>query len=422
MEVIILDNGLIGCGSHSYHLAKEVIRSLSKRNIAYQLYGTKSVEAQIIKETGAKPYFQWSLYDHFGFIDTLNFFHRILGFGLMKPKIGTSYTEKKIVKYLNESFYKDLARLPANTWQKDNIIIIPGLSQNQFFGLLKRLKEVPEDKRPTVVCQLMFPPSWTQWNEISLHGERLYREAFEEAKPLLNKSLFLMTDNNVQHDLYVKEYGIETEWLPIPFAVGDPVVKPVPGPETPLKLGFFGYSKMEKGFHLLPPAIELCRKQKQNVEFVIQIQHGKWERKTIDTEETLRKMTGIKLLEGVLSSDDYYREMGDVDILLLPYDPAVYGSRGSAVYTESVAAARPVVATAATSIGESVLHGDAEGEVFDVYTVEAFADAIKRLTSRFADCKAKALERAAGFAKKHSGDTYVDVLLTTHAKRIANGA
>jgi glycosyltransferase involved in cell wall biosynthesis len=417
MEVIVLDNGLIGRGSHSYHLAKEVIRSLSSRRIPYRLFGTKGVEKQIVAETGAIPHFGWSLYDHFGLIDILNFIHRYAIFGAKKPTWGLATTELKIVHLLNRLFKRDLARLPPDIWRSDNVIVIPGISQNQIFGLLSHLKSLPPEKRPSVICQLMFPPSWTPWNGISVHGERLYREAFDEAMPLTNRSLFFMTDNNVQHDLFLKDFAIETDWLPIPFAIGTPAVKTPPAENAPIKLGFFGYSKTEKGFHLLPETIELCRQQHQNVEFVIQIQHGMWERSTIDTEQKLRKMDGIKLLEGVMSSDDYYREMNEVDVLLLPYDPSVYGSRGSAIYTESVAAGRPVVATAMTSIGQSILHGDAEGETFETYTSAGFAAAIQGLVSRFAECKSRAMQRAAAFAQRHSGDSYVDVLLATHAKR-----
>jgi glycosyltransferase involved in cell wall biosynthesis len=418
MEVIVLDNGLIGRGSHSYHLAKEVIRSLSSRQIPYRLFGTKSVEKQIIAETGAIPHFGLSLYDHFGLVNILDFIHRATRFGAeKKPSWGLGFTELKIVHFLNWYFKRELASLPFDIWKSDNVVVIPGISQNQIFGLLEFMKSLSVDQRPSVVCQLMFPPSWTPWNGISIHGEKLYREAFDQAAPLINKSLFFMTDNNVQHDLYLKTFGIETDWLPIPFAIGEPAVKKPPLDSAPIKAGFFGYSKMEKGFHLLPETIELCRQQKQNVEFVIQIQHGMWERSTIETEQILRKMNGIRLLDGVMSSEDYYREMDNVDVLLLPYDPAVYGSRGSAIYTESVAAGRPVIATAETSIGQSILHGDAEGETFEIYTSAGFADAIRKLLARFGECKQRAMQRASAFAQRHSGDSYVDVLLATHAKR-----
>jgi len=418
MEVIVLDNGLIGRESHSYHLSKELIRSLNARKLPYRLYGTQSVEKQIIDETGAKRLFRWSLYDHGGLIDVLNVFHRVAKWaGQKKPTWGIAAAELQIVRFLNRSFCRDLAKLPADTWRRDNIVVIPGISQNQIFGLLKHLSGLPMENRPTVICQLMFPPSWTPWNGISIHGDRLYREAFETAAPLINQSLFFMTDNNMQHDLFLKNFGIKTDWLPLPFAAVEPVLKKLPGAGEPIKLGFFGYSKTEKGFHLLPETIEICAQRQQNVAFVIQIQHGMWQRSTIEAGKKLRKIKGIKLLEGILSSERYYHEMSEVDVLLLPYDPAVYGSRGSAVYTESVASGHPVIATAATSIGQSILHGDAEGETFDIYTSEGFADAIQRLSSRFADCKIKAMERASAFAQKHNGDSYVDVLLATHAKR-----
>ncbi len=257
MEVIVLDNGLTGRGSHSYHLDKEVIRSLSSRNISYRLYGARSVERQIVTETGAIPHFLVSLYEHFSLIDILKFIHRITRTGRQMPGWGLASTELKLSHVLNWLFRRDLARLPPEIWDHDNIVVIPGMTQNQIFGLSKFLASLPAHKRPSVICQLMLPPTWAPWNGIAIQGERLYREAFDFAAPLIGKSLFFMSDNNVQHDLFLKTFGIETGWLPIPFAIGAPVVKPPPAEGAPVKAGFFGYSKMEKGFHLLPDTIEL---------------------------------------------------------------------------------------------------------------------------------------------------------------------
>jgi hypothetical protein len=65
--------------------------------------------------------------------------------------------------------------------------------------------------------------------------------------------------------------------------------------------------------------------------------------------------------------------------------------RGSAFFTESVAAGRPIVASRGTFAGTSVENNQAEGEVFALQTSEA--------------------ERARDCARSHSPGAYVDVLL-----------
>jgi hypothetical protein len=56
-----------------------------------------------------------------------------------------------------------------------------------------------------------------------------------------------------------------------------------------------------------------------------------------------------------------------------------------------------------------------EGEVFAPHTSEALAAAIARLMPRLPACKARAAQRAQDFARSHSPDAYLDVLLA-HAK------
>jgi hypothetical protein len=61
-------------------------------------------------------------------------------------------------------------------------------------------------------------------------------------------------------------HRIEVDILPAPFGDARPAA-PITGTPT---FGFFGYSKSEKGFQLLPPAIEICRAQGLGVLFGVQ--------------------------------------------------------------------------------------------------------------------------------------------------------
>jgi glycosyltransferase involved in cell wall biosynthesis len=129
----------------------------------------------------------------------------------------------------------------------------------------------------------------------------------------------------------------------------------------------------------------------------------------------LRALQGVRVLEGVLSSEDYTAWTGRTDVMLLPHDPVTFGMRASGIFTESVAAGRPVVASRGTFAGTSVENNQVEGEVFAPHTSEALAAAIARLMPRLPACKARAAERAQDFARGHSPGAYIDVLLA-HAK------
>jgi glycosyltransferase involved in cell wall biosynthesis len=172
---------------------------------------------------------------------------------------------------------------------------------------------------------------------------------------------------------------------------------------------------MDKGFHLLPEAARLCLQKGLDVAFAVQVQHTGWERETVAAEALLRKLPNVHLIEGTLSSEAYCEEIGEIDIMLLPYHPERFGMRGSGVFTESVAAGRPIIAAEGIFAAKAIADGEAEGEIFAPYEATALAAAIERLLPRLSACRLRAAERATLFARSHSADAYVDIVLA-HAR------
>jgi glycosyltransferase involved in cell wall biosynthesis len=409
MELIFLDNGLISKGEHSYTLAAKLAGSLARRSLRYRMFGAKSLAQSIADELAAIPHFQHSLYDGADFPRGLQRLRSVAAFLRRAPARVPVRSERKTWKLLNESFEADLTSLPTDVWNSANLVVVPAISQNQILGLIRFLLRQPEGRLPRVVCQLMFPPSWTPWGEIAAHGEQFYKDAFRLAAPLLGRVLFFTVENEAMQALMEKDFGVGTKVLPVPFDAS-----PRKGnPEGPVRLGFFGYSKCDKGFHLLPKAIELCQRQGLDAEFIIQIQHSGWEQRISEADLALRVLKSVRVVEGVLSSADYAAWTSRIDVMLLPYDPIAFGeARGSGIFTESLAAGRPIIASKGTFAGTSVENNQAEGEVFAPYTSEELAAAIARLMPRLPACNTKAAERAKVFAREHNADANIDVLLT----------
>jgi glycosyltransferase involved in cell wall biosynthesis len=411
LELILLDCGLLNKAGHSYTLAKTVSEVLARRRLRYRIFGLKGLDTSITAETGAIPHFSRSLYDRVD-ISWREKGMRCVAANFRGDQASVStLSELRTWKALNETFERDLEALPADVWQSDNLIGVVAITQNQIFGLIRFLRAMPRDRLPCVVCQLMLPPSYLSWGAVSTHGEKFYRAAFELAAPLLGRSLFFTVENEAMRTLYSKDFGVPTGILPIPLGASGPQQTT----EGRVRVGFFGDSRYEKGFHLLPRAIALCQHDGLDVEFIVQINNSGWSHRTIEAERALRTLKRVRLLEGVLSSEDYATWTVRTDVMLLPYDPVTFGLRGSGIFTESVAAGRSVVASRGTFAGSSVENNQAEGEVFAPHTSEALAAAVARLMPRLPACKARAAERAKDFARSHSPDAYVDVLLA-HAK------
>jgi glycosyltransferase involved in cell wall biosynthesis len=412
MEIICLDNGLISKGEHNYKLATKLAEVLARRKLRYRMFGAQAMDQSIAEELGAKPHFRRSLYDGVGLSRGEERLRSAAAFFSGTRAEDPIRSEHKTWAALNEAFEEDLAKLPTDVWKSANLVVVPAISQNQILGLIRYLLRQPQERLPRVVCQLMFPPSWTSWGQVAVHGKQFYRDAFQLAAPLLDRCLFLTAENTAMHALFEKDFGIRAKILPIPFD-GSP--RKETGDGT-MRLGFFGYSKCDKGFHLLPKAIALCQRQRLAAEFVVQIQHSGWEQRTIEAERALRALEGVQFVEGVLTGAEYAAWTSQIDVMLLPYDPVAFGAaRGSGIFTESVAAGRPVIASRGTFAGASIENNEAEGEVFTPYTSEGLADAIARLIPNLPACKARAAERTEAFARHHNADTYVDVLLM-HAR------
>jgi glycosyltransferase involved in cell wall biosynthesis len=412
LELILIDSGLVNKAGHHYMLDKAVCGALARRKLRYRIFGLIGLDTSIEAEIGAIPHFVRSPYECVRFSPKEKLLRSFAAIFRGAPAGGSPYfSEHQSWKALNEAFEQDLEGLPADVWQEDNLIYVMTITQNQILGLVRFLRARPRDQAPCVVCNLMLPPSWLSWGAISAHGEKYYREAFELAAPLIGRSLFFTAENEAIRTLYRKDFGIQTQILPIPFDASGPH-RTVKGP---VRVGFFGDSRYDKGFHLLPRAIELCQRDGVDAEFIVQIHNSGWTKHTIEAEAALRALQGVRLLEGVLSSEDYVAWINRVDVILLAHDPVIFGMRASGIFTESVTAGRPVIASRGTFAGTSVENNQVEGEVFAPHTSEALAAAIARLMPRLPACKARAAERAQNFARSHSPGAYLDVLLA-HAK------
>jgi glycosyltransferase involved in cell wall biosynthesis len=437
MQIVLLASSMSNRGEHSYRLIEEVTTALHARDLRYRIFAAKSIEPEVAASTAVVPHFTHGLYDYdcvynnlgpiltdtsFRWLDRLWGGSPALEFlatqlhGLKSgqwPDDQGKYIplEYRDWKALNQSYCEDLAALPADVWAPNNLIVVTATSQNQLGGLVEFLLKQEPDRIPRTICNLMFPPNWSPSGRLARLGAKFYAAAFKRAAPLIGKKLFFTTENEAMAKLYRSDFGIEPDILPVPLRA----TRRPRAVENTIRLGFYGYSKRDKGFHLLPETAAICQRERLDVEFHIQLHHSQWEKTTIEAERALRNQSSVCLIEGALSSEDYIAATNKADIVLLPYDPVLFGMRGSGVFTESVTAGRPIVASEGTFAAESIKKGEAQGEIFAPYNARAFVNAIARLLPRLSACNERAAAQAEAFARGHDGEAYVGVLLSLMA-------
>jgi glycosyltransferase involved in cell wall biosynthesis len=418
MELIVLDNGLVSRGAHSYHMALALDRELQRLGIRHRIFAARKAAPEVASETGAAPFFRRDLYESVRRPALCQLLQA--GFGALAKKhsdlpFDSARSEVLTFKTLNRDYRRDLRRLRA-VWKPDNVVLIAGLSQNELLGLVTHLLSLPAPQRPTVICQLMFSPSWTSWGAESVHGHAYYARIFKLAAPLVNRSLFFVCETSSQAAQYTDAFDVPVGVVPIPLAaIRQNRRGHSDGPR--IRFGYFGYSKTAKGFHLLPKAIEICEARGLDAEFVVQVNHTAWEPAVIEAERVLERSNRVRLVTGELSSERYYALFRQVDAILLPYDSREYGQRGSGILVEAVSSGYPIVASLGTWGASAILEGKAAGEIFETFDSAALADAICRLAEGMEANQEAAESRATAFAAHHTPQSYVAALLAIAEKR-----
>lgn len=183
--------------------------------------------------------------------------------------------------------------------------------------------------------------------------------------------------------------------------------------DGPRRAVMLGDARTEKGFTVLYDAIALLRKYGRvpDVEFVVQanIQSTVYSA-LADVRDRLRALPGVSLMERALSGEEYEALLASADLVLLPYDGAVYRSRTSGPFAEALAAGIPVVCTADTWMSDQLKTFGA-GESFTSGDASSLALAIDRAATRLPQLTAAAVQGRDAWVAFHSPQNFARELL-----------
>ena len=307
---------------------------------------------------------------------------------------------------VNGALAADLKRLTGPRLDEADVILVPAVTQFHMWALCKWVREVVIPKTSAkVFINLMFSPTWTAWDSICESGPQMYAEAIALVSDELGKRVFLGSEFEASAREFQDFIDADIHVLPHPGLWDDPVPN---NPRTggSVRVGYFGYAKREKGFHLVPEIIEAATDYAEgDLRFVIHVNHGGYDPSIIDAEARLRDLKGpsVRLIEGPMSTERYQSEVEDVDIMLLPYDPALYRGRGSGVFSEAVALGKPMVAPGEAGVGEEMRCGRATGVAFDAYNADAIGRAVAEAALDIANLSPQATQLSAAWREKNSG-------------------
>jgi hypothetical protein len=154
------------------------------------------------------------------------------------------------------------------------------------------------------------------------------------------------------------------ETMPVPVAYDQINSLDSLGETAVVNITYLGDARDEKGFDLLPTVVEYYVASNALPPRSL---NGKWRQCRFSFQSNFNVPGGepksrvakqilagypdlVNLMEGPFSSPDYSRLLLQSDIVVVPYDADSYGARSSGVFYEAVAAGKPVVVPAKTSM------------------------------------------------------------------------
>jgi glycosyltransferase involved in cell wall biosynthesis len=317
--------------------------------------------------------------------------------------------------HVNAKFRKDLNAISGENLDWANLILVPAITQFHMLALAQWLAGALES-RPHLraVVQLMFSPTWTAWDAICTSGEQMYADAFAYLAPYEGKRVFYCSELQASCREFEPLLTTPVTVLPHPGIWRPPANQLAPAQRSVTRIGYFGYAKREKGFHLLPEIVREIRRLHgtNDVHLLLQVNHGGYDPSIVKAAADLELLvdSGIRLLRGSMSNSDYLNAFESADILLLPYDPELYRGRGSGVFSEAIGYGKVVVAPQSAGVGEEIEAGNGAGVLFRDYDAAAVAAAVNEAVRRAPELTSLAMRSAERWREKHSGPGYLSVV------------
>jgi glycosyltransferase involved in cell wall biosynthesis len=386
MRALIIDPALHSMGGHHYNATLALKAKLGALGIDHDCLGSAYADEQAIRELGCAPCFTRSVYGRL----------------YDKPE----EFERQVRTTLDE-LSRALERRP-----RADLLVMPCCDQVLAFALARYLRF---RRAPHLLLWALYAPhhnkAFDDPSTISLRGET--REAFAALQRVVGlQRISAFCETAEMANFYRDVASLDVDVAPGPGLVGGRRTSTRSGPPV---VGCIGFANEAKGYRLLPAAVRDVLADDPAVRFMI---HGIFQGSDAPDQgavfEALAALDSrVSVNTEILSHAAYLDWLSRIDLVLLPYDPAVYRTRGSGVFFEARRLGIPVVATKGCGFAQAAFD-DGSGAEIGQRTAAGVADAIRRALRRLDEMTRRAAPAA------HS-DNDVDGILDAVVGTIVSG-
>ena len=325
MKALIVDPALHSMGGHHYSATLALQAELSALAIDHACLASSSADMQVTKDLGGVPCFTTSVY-------------------------GRTYRDAQEFRDKTRQTYREFSRALRRQGPWPDLLILPCCDQVLALAVARRFRRSWFRRPPHVILWILFGPHPKKPTDHPSLGplQAECRQAFAALSHAVGDGRL---------EAYCETEGMAEVWralsgLDIGVAAGPGAIAAEhargPGHRTgPPTVACLGFANESKGYRLLPGAVERLLAQHGDVRFAIHGVFGGSD--AADQAPVFARLAAlgsrVVVRTDVLSPADYLAWLHTADLLLLPYDPEVYRTRGSGVFTDARCLGIPVVAT-----------------------------------------------------------------------------
>ncbi|MFO1159203.1 MAG: glycosyltransferase [Reyranellaceae bacterium] len=394
MRILIIDPAVHSQGGHHYNAVQRLQAEFAALGLAAPCLGSAYANAQVVSDLDCTPTFTRSVY-------------------------GRAYVQPQEFTDNVEETSRNLAQALARRGRGADLLVLPCCDQVLAAAVARNFARTRFRPAPHVLLWLMYAPHYLRPTDdprsVELGAE--CQQAFASLRASLGEDrrrLHAYSETRQMADFYQRLLGIEVAAMPAPGLVlaargrqrGDM-------PPTVLCIGF---ANKPKGYRLLPEAIQRVMSQHADVRFKV---HGIVKGSDAEGDqpvfETLSGLgSRVVVRQDVLSEQDYAALLDEADLLLLPYDPEVYRTRGSGVFTDAHKSGLPVVATGGCAFARTAFEQGWGVPIAD-YTAPSVAAAVLAALDRLDDLATHAA--AAAYRQDELGATLQAIVAEVRSER-----
>ena len=388
-QLILAEPGLENATGHYFAHARVIAEECERRGLPLDVLAPTSVDPSVAAALPCRPVFRVPLH--------------------AQPRMRQSAYLLAASMWSAGQYRRDFADALDGHIGAGDLLLLNTVTISVLDGVEGWLARRPKHWRPATAVMLRFgAEEGLPKLVLPQVSRRLYRRALDRLHRHLGSRLLLATDTRLIGADFERLIGRPVSAIPLPLAV--PAAIPPRDASGPVHFVFLGAATPEKGFHLLPDALEAVLARFPDAVATVQIARPRTSYAPLVAR--LKAMAPrVNAIEGALDDARFHGLLSEADAVLLPYDPIVFAKRSSQILAETAALGRPVIVIAESFLDREMRATGIVGIAASAFTAEALTDAMARFIADRPRLVAAAWEACPAQRQRHDSRGFIDRLL-----------